>query len=152
MIKHLVSSLGVFRLAWTLFQHPKFGPLLWMFSFMFWFVFFLVPIPVKDKTGLEIVVATYYEVWRQDANATQLFLAHDQKAEIQQQCKNLQDLIYRTEQSKWAIMGSAMPSGVKAVELAKINARLQQHIKKLENAESSLESVTLSFKELLAKR
>ena len=152
MIKHLSSSLGVFKMAWGLFQHPKFGPLLWMFSFMFWFIFFLVPVPVKDKTGLEIVVGAYYEIWRQDANATKLFIAQDEKGRLLIECKNIQDLIYRTEQSKWSIMGSGMPESVKAVELAKINARLQQHIKKLERAESTLESATLSFKELLAKR
>lgn len=134
------------------FQHPKFGPLAWMFSFMFWFIFFLVPLPVKDKTGLEIVVGTYYEVWRQDANATKLFLVSDEKIELQIECKTLQDLIYRTEQNKWAIMGSTMPDAIKAIELAKIDARLQQHIKKLEGAESSLQRATLSFKELLAKR
>lgn len=154
MIKSLFLkySSGLFKLAWSLINHPRFGPLAWTFCIMFWVVFIVVPLPVKDKTGLEIVVNTYYEVWRQDANATSLFFVADEKEKLRDECATIRTLIYRTEQNKWSIMGSNMSNHQKAIEIAKIEARLKEHEKKLLNAEEDFRAISLSYKELLAKR
>lgn len=142
----------IFNKAWGTFSHPKFGPLAWMFCFTFWFVFFVVPIPIKDKTGFEVVVSTYYEIWRQDANATSLFIVGREAVKIELNCDRIEARIYRAQQNKWAIMASSMATQAKSIEIAKIDAGLREFEKKLEAAESDLLRATQSYETLIAER